>query len=82
MKTILPLGRPAPDGRFWVDTLMGRLKAPVPPLVEYLVDDAVQQPIVTGLLGRRWVPGWIATVRGWFGRPVAAPGGVPSAGDR
>ena len=59
MKTILPLGRPAPDGRFWVDTLMGRLKAPVPPLVEYLVDDAVQQPIVTGLLGRRWVP-WSA----------------------
>jgi uroporphyrinogen decarboxylase len=33
---------------------MGRRRAAVPPLVEYLVDDVVQRPIVTGLLGRQW----------------------------
>jgi HAE1 family hydrophobic/amphiphilic exporter-1 len=32
-------------------------------------------------LGRKWVPGWVATVRGWLGRPAVAPRGVPSAGD-
>lgn len=52
----LPLRRPAPDARLWVDTLMGRRRSPVPPLVEYLVDDVVQRPIVTELLGRRWAP--------------------------
>jgi uroporphyrinogen decarboxylase len=52
----LPLRHPEPDARLWVDTLMGRRGAPVPPLVEYLVDDVVQRPIVTELLGRPWVP--------------------------
>lgn len=52
----LPLRRPAPDARLWADTLMGRRRSPVPPLVEYLVDDVVQRPIVTELLGRRWAP--------------------------
>ena len=54
MKSILPLGHPAPDATLWVDTLMGRRRSMVPPLVEYLVDDVVQRPIVTGLLGRQW----------------------------
>lgn len=35
---------------------MGRARAPAPPLVEYLVDDVVQRPIATGLLGRTWAP--------------------------
>jgi len=56
MKSILPLRRPAPDAALWADTLMGRRRAAVPPLVEYLVDDVVQRPIVTGLLGRSWAP--------------------------
>jgi HAE1 family hydrophobic/amphiphilic exporter-1 len=33
-------------------------------------------------LGRKWVPGLIARVRGWIGWPVTAPGRVPSAGER
>lgn len=52
----LPLGRPAPDARAWVDCLMGRRRASVPPLVEYLVDEVVQRPIVAELLGRAWTP--------------------------
>ncbi len=56
MSSRLPLRRPAPDARLWADALMGRTRAPVPPLVEYLVDDVVQRPIVTGLLGRTWAP--------------------------
>ena len=54
MSAALPLRRPAPDARLWTDTLLGRRRSEVPPLVEYLVDDVVQRPIVTGLLGRRW----------------------------
>lgn len=53
---MLPLRHPEPDARLWADALMGRRRAPVPPLVEYLVDDVVLRPIVTDLLGRRWVP--------------------------
>jgi len=56
VKSILPLRHPEPDARLWADALMGRRRAPVPPLVEYLVDDVVLRPIVTDLLGRRWVP--------------------------
>jgi uroporphyrinogen decarboxylase len=56
MRSVLPLRHPSPDAPFWADALMGRRQAPVPPLVEYLVDDVVQRPIVTGLLGRAWAP--------------------------
>ena len=59
MKSLLPLRHPAPDARLWTDTLMGRRRTAVPPLVEYLVDDVVQRPIVTGLLDRQWAP-WAA----------------------
>jgi len=51
----LPLRKPRPDARRFVDTLLGKVKPGAPPLVEYLVDDAVAQPIVTGLLGREWI---------------------------
>ena len=55
MKTILPLKKPRPDARHFLDVVMGR-KAAVPPLVEYLVDDVVMKPIVENLLGRTWLP--------------------------
>ncbi|MDD8025716.1 MAG: uroporphyrinogen decarboxylase family protein [Acidobacteriota bacterium] len=44
----------APDAARFIDVLMGRVPAGRPPLVEYLIDAAVQKPIVTGLLGRTW----------------------------
>jgi uroporphyrinogen decarboxylase len=56
MTTILPLSHPKPDAAEFIDILMGRRPPVRTPLVEYIVDDVVMQPIVEGLLGRRWVP--------------------------
>ncbi len=50
----VPLGDPRPDARRFINVLAGRQAEEAVPLVEYLVDDAVMSPIVTGLLGRRW----------------------------
>ena len=49
----LPLSHPKPDGKRFVDVLMGRTGGK-PPLVEYLVDDVLRKPIMTELLGRTW----------------------------
>lgn len=49
----LPVRNPRPDGRGFAEHLMGQRAGP-PPLVEYLVDEAVMKPVVTGLLGRSW----------------------------
>lgn len=51
----LPVATPAPDGRRFADTIMGRVRPGRAPLVEYLVDDALRKPIVENLLGGRWV---------------------------
>jgi uroporphyrinogen decarboxylase len=52
----LPLTRPSPDVNKFIATLTGKTKSTFPPpLIEYLVDDAVMRPVVTDLLGRRWV---------------------------
>ena len=50
----LPLEHPRPDAREFVDILQGRRATERVPLVEYLVDEAVMKPVVTGLLGRTW----------------------------
>ncbi|MDX9972695.1 MAG: uroporphyrinogen decarboxylase family protein, partial [FCB group bacterium] len=52
----LPLRNPQPDVNRFVDVLLGRKKTNRPPLVEYIVDEHVYRPVVTGLLGREWVP--------------------------
>ena len=51
----VPLARPEPDARRFIDSLMGRIKSPRPPLVEYLVDEVVMRPVMTDVLGRGWV---------------------------
>jgi len=51
----LPLTKARPDARRFIDAVMGQTRPERPPLVEYLVDEAVRKPIVTGLLGRTWV---------------------------
>ncbi len=53
----LPLARPQPDAERFISILMGRAHGERTPLVEYIVDDVVMEPIVVELLGRRWV-GW------------------------
>jgi uroporphyrinogen decarboxylase len=52
----IPIQHPRPDAHRFVDQLMGRRPAGEVPLIEYLVDDVVMEPIVTGMLGRSWVP--------------------------
>ncbi len=53
---IVPLGKPEPDIDWFLDVVAGR--KPIsgrPPLVEYIIDDAVMKPILE-CLGRKWVP--------------------------
>ena len=51
----LPVQHPRPDASRFINTLMGRTHETSVPLVEYLVDEVVMRPIMTGLLGRPWV---------------------------
>ena len=51
----LPFTHPRPDAKEFIDIIMGRTRSKRVPLVEYIVDDSLRQPITTGLLGRAWV---------------------------
>ncbi|HEX9007470.1 MAG TPA: uroporphyrinogen decarboxylase family protein, partial [Bacteroidota bacterium] len=50
----VPLDRPQPDARRFIELLSGSRTERAVPLVEYIIDDAVMSPIVRELLGRRW----------------------------
>ena len=52
----LPLKVPRPDAARFVDALTGKMQVAAPPLVEYLVDEVVMQPVVEDLLNTDWVP--------------------------
>jgi len=54
MQTGLPLKNPQPDAARAVAFLMGRGALERPPLVEYIVDEAVMRPVIEGM-GRAWV---------------------------
>lgn len=51
----VPLKNPTPDSKEFIDILMGQSQSKRTPLVEYIVDDVVMKPIVTELLGRKWI---------------------------
>jgi uroporphyrinogen decarboxylase len=51
----IPVKNPQPNGKRFIDYLMGRSHTGKPPLVEYIIDDVLLRPIVTDLLGRTWV---------------------------
>ena len=51
----LPLQNAQPDAQGFVSVILGRARSERPPLVEYLVDDALRRPITENLLGRQWV---------------------------
>ena len=51
----VPLTNLQPDAGRFIAALLGHTRLATPPLVEYLVDDVVMRPIVTGLLRRQWV---------------------------
>ena len=52
----LPVDRPAPNGREFIDIVMGHSTSQRVPLVEYIIDDVLLKPITTDLLGEAWVP--------------------------
>lgn len=52
----LPLTKPSPDAAECIALLSGRSPSGRVPLVEYIVDDVIMRPILTQLMGRRWVP--------------------------
>ncbi len=54
LKTI-PLENPQPDDKAFIANLMGESQNKRTPLIEYIVDDVVMKPIVTELLGRKWI---------------------------
>lgn len=64
MPSGLPLHHPQPDASRAIDYLLGRTSLDRPPLVEYIVDEAVMRPILTEL-GRPWASG-AADPDGWL----------------
>jgi uroporphyrinogen decarboxylase len=64
----IPLKKPKPDIARFLKAMRGETAPEKPPLVEYLVDDAIMKPVVTGMLGRPWVDaadstdGWLDNV--------------------
>ncbi|MFB3895612.1 MAG: uroporphyrinogen decarboxylase family protein [bacterium] len=51
----LPVGKPKPNSKEFIDILRGKSKSVRVPLVEYLVDDVLMKPIVTKMLNRQWI---------------------------
>ena len=70
----IPLGGARPDAERFIRVVMGEVDAHRPPMVEYLVDEVLLKPIVTDLLGRRWVdptPSDRSSVEAYLGNFVA-----------
>lgn len=69
----LPAINPQPDAKRAIDHLLGRTTLDKPPLVEYIVDEAVTRPVLT-LMGCDWVDGsrnptgWLDNFAAFFRR--------------
>lgn len=55
MYSNIPIHKPNPDCNSLIDHLLGNIQIPVPPLVEYNIDDSHIKKIATELLDRKWV---------------------------
>ncbi len=51
----VPLDNPSPNADRFIRCMLGQETPERPPMVEYIVDPVVMRPIVTELLGRKWV---------------------------
>ena len=51
---IVPLAKPVPDCDRFIRALMGEITPARPPLIEYLVDEALRRPITLDMMGREW----------------------------
>lgn len=52
---VVPLKKPKPNIEHWVKVIKGEIAPERPPMVEYLIDNAVMKPILTQMMGRKWV---------------------------
>lgn len=52
---IVPLEKPKPDVERWVKVIKGEEIPERPPMVEYIIDDAVMKPILIQMMGYKWV---------------------------
>lgn len=51
----VPLQNPRPDIENFIKVLRGDRTPEKPPMVEYLIDNAVMKPILEKMMGRRWI---------------------------
>ncbi len=51
----VPVKNPKPDIERFMRVMRGEISPERPPMVEYLVDNALMQPILEEMLGRKWV---------------------------
>jgi len=51
----VPLAHPKPDIEHFMRAMRGEIAPEKPPMVEYLVDNALMKPILEDLLNRKWV---------------------------
>lgn len=55
MSYCVPISKPSPNIDVFISAMDGKVIPDRPPLVEYLVDNAVMEPILENLMGRKWV---------------------------
>ena len=51
----VPIAKPKPDINNFLNSTLGKIEPERPPLVEYLIDNALMRPITEKLLGRKWI---------------------------
>jgi uroporphyrinogen decarboxylase len=51
----VPITRPKPDIEHFLRAMRGEIAPERPPMVEYLIDNALMKPILEGPMGRKWV---------------------------
>ena len=51
----VPIEKPSPEPEALLDAMSGRKAPSRAPMVEYLIDNAVMQPILEDMIGRRWI---------------------------
>jgi uroporphyrinogen decarboxylase len=51
----VPLEKPKPDIERFIKIMEGKIIPDKPPMVEYLIDNALMKPILEDMLGRKWV---------------------------
>jgi len=54
-KYTLPLENPKPDIERFIRAMKGEISPERPPMCEYLVDDALMKPILSDMMGRKWI---------------------------